>query len=193
MKLKDIDMSVCLSLDVRCNEWEELDREFEKREAKIERYVVGKGNILPLSAYDFVDPIDIKPSSDWYARGFTDNAYYCYLSHREILKRALDRNVQNVLMMEDDCKIMDNFDVVLGNAFDQLEKNNIKWDMLYLGANHTWGKTKTISDNILKCLGGTYCWHCVIINQKYFFLSGKFNNLFNTNIPNMFGMLIILH
>lgn len=165
MKLSEFDKIECLCIDHRRNEWKHIDKQFNERGAKVNRFIVGKGNILPKEMYNQIDPIGISKQKDWY--GFTENAYCCYLSHRSIIKKAKYDNIKNILMLEDDCCLLDNFDEILEKADKQIKELNLKWDMLYFGSNHTWAKTESVSENILKLHGGTYCWHCVAINQEY--------------------------
>jgi GR25 family glycosyltransferase involved in LPS biosynthesis len=169
MKFSDFDRIECLCVDARCNEWDRIDKEFGKYGTPIDKFIAGKGIMLPKQAYNFIDPPHEKTivPPGWYSRGFTNNAYYCYLCHRKILERALQDNVKTLLMLEDDCQLMDNAETMLEKASQQMVDQNIQWDMLYLGANHTWANTKEISDNVVQCLFGTYCWHCVAINQQH--------------------------
>jgi GR25 family glycosyltransferase involved in LPS biosynthesis len=165
VQLTDFDRIQCVCVDHRRNEWAAMEKQFKSRGAKIERFIVGKGKVLPASAYDQIDPPDLPPNHTWV--GFTKNAYYCYMAHRAILERAKSDNLKNLLMVEDDCLFAEDFDQVLKRASQQLDHLGLKWDMFYFGSNHTWGKTQEVSPNILRLLGGSYCWHCVAINQAH--------------------------
>jgi GR25 family glycosyltransferase involved in LPS biosynthesis len=167
MKLSQFDKIVCLCLDRRLNQWEELEKAFLDRGAKPERFVVGKGKVLPKDQYSLIDPMGQPIHHEWDIHSFGLNAYYCYMAHREILKKAQKEGVRNLLLLEDDCKLLENFDEVIDNVEKEVEENNISWDMLYYGSNHSGGKTKKVSNHLLKLLGGTYCFHCVAINQSH--------------------------
>ena len=54
----------------------------------------------------------------------------CLESHLEIIKEAKDRNLPNILLLEDDVNFL--------NSLHKIEEKDIpeKWDMLYLGGNH---------------------------------------------------------
>jgi len=75
----------------------------------------------------FVPAIRPKSKDDWPSIG----ARGCFLSHYSVLKQALERELESVLILEDDCKfrrIDESLQTKLVNAVAKTE-----WDILYLG------------------------------------------------------------
>jgi GR25 family glycosyltransferase involved in LPS biosynthesis len=90
----------------------------------------------------------------------------CSMSHLEAIKRAKDNNWDSVLVLEDDCKFIDNRLLpILDRAAAELSYLP-KWDMLFLGAN-------AISP-IIQCsphlgiLTGAFCAHAYIVSNRFY-------------------------
>jgi GR25 family glycosyltransferase involved in LPS biosynthesis len=160
VKLSDFDRVVCVCVDKRANEWGRLETQLASRNVVMEKFIVGEGKILPKHLYNQIDPTESKP-------GYEGRAYPCFISHKNIIKKAKEDNLKNILMLEDDCEFLPEFDEILEKGSKQLEKAGAAWDLLYLGANHTWGVTEKVGENLLRLRGGSYCWHAIAINQKY--------------------------
>lgn len=131
--------------------------------SRIKEVVCGKGeyNI----EYDIIDPKEIP---DYWTRGpFGNlvNSYCAFLCFQYIIKDAKKNNYERILILEDDFEFVDDFDIILNRAREQ--KPFEDWDMLYLGANHTWSPTKQLSPNILK-LYGSLCWHAVALKNTVY-------------------------
>jgi glycosyl transferase family 25 len=90
----------------------------------------------------------------------------------EILKKAIDDNLNNIVIIEDDCVFTDE----ILNIDSYFEKLPEKWDMLYFGGNHN------------------YHWHGVpnpiIVNEKVLKLVHSFTTHFIIINKNMFSVLI---
>jgi GR25 family glycosyltransferase involved in LPS biosynthesis len=69
----------------------------------------------------------------------------CMKSHIEVIKLSLERNYNNILILEDDTKFIDNFFKV----FEYIEQINNDYDMLYLSGSHI-GLTEYKGKNIRK-------------------------------------------
>ena len=84
----------------------------------------------------------------------------CLKSHLEILKLAKKKKYKRILILEDDCKIIDN--MIIDST--KIPKN---WKQLYMGSN----LTEIIEDNQFEAknkkwvLGRSYTTHCVIFNN----------------------------
>jgi len=90
------------------------------------------------------------------------------LSNIEILKIAKEDNLNNILIIEDDCDFNDK--IIEINSY--LNKLPDDWDMFYLGGNHNigWGDTLPpyeINDKIVK-LHNTFTTHFVAVKSKMF-------------------------
>ena len=112
----------------------------------------------------------------------------CKFSHRDIIKDALNKNYENILIFEDDFLITKNF---INNLNDYIKKmKNIKWDMLYLGGNNKSQPIKnycikTNINNIYKCKN-VKCTHAYIINKRLFNKILKDLETFDEEIDNYY-------
>jgi hypothetical protein len=117
-------------------------------------FIDGKGTILPIDMYDQFSPT---PPASWTQ---TAGAYAHFHAVKQIVRRAQEDCIANLLLLEHDCEFTPDFDEVVGLACDQVREHHIEWDMLYYGANHTWATTEAVSPNLLRCFG-SYTTHCV--------------------------------
>jgi GR25 family glycosyltransferase involved in LPS biosynthesis len=90
------------------------------------------------------------------------------LSNIEILKQAKKDNLNNILIIEDDCAFNDKIQII----DEYLKMLPDDWDMFYIGGNHNIGWKGTshpiyINDKIVK-LHYTFTTHFVAINNKIF-------------------------
>lgn len=160
--LAKIDKAICLTLDKRYEMALELQAQFKPKGIDVELFIAG-GGAKPLK-YDFIDSDEIPPRDrnysidypTWYARPNAFNAWKC---HREIFLRAKG----NLLLLEDDSVLSDDFDEILANTNEFLSVN--PWDMVYFGCYQDGKSTKTSHPNVLK-LGGAGGFHGVLMNQK---------------------------
>lgn len=72
----------------------------------------------------------------------------CLKSHLEIIKLSLERNYNNILILEDDTKFVNPFT----NLIEYSDQIHNTYDMLYLSGSHC-GKKETVSNNIIKIEG----------------------------------------
>jgi GR25 family glycosyltransferase involved in LPS biosynthesis len=175
LELNKFDRIECVCVDNRQYSWKNLIKQFELRSAKVNKFIVGKGKLLPKGQYNQIDPL--KSAAGW-GKQFTHNAYCCYLAHRAILEKAKKDNLKNLLILEDDCFLLENFDTILEQVNIQIEQTGTVWDTFTFGQNLKWGAATQVSENILKLNRSVYCWHAIAINQEY-------NNMFDhlLNLP----------
>lgn len=72
----------------------------------------------------------------------------CALSHKKIWQTVLNSNLENAIIMEDDIRILDDYEGILKNAMDQLPQD---WDILLLGCGglcNKGSKSNDVSDFI---------------------------------------------
>tara|TARA_B100000131_G_scaffold51593_1_gene46238 strand:- start:1766 stop:2440 length:675 start_codon:yes stop_codon:yes gene_type:complete len=121
------DKIYCINLDHRKDRWEESVEVFDK---------FGIDDVERFEGY-YIQPGIIG----------------CTKSHYEIVKLAKQNNYKNVLIFEDDVKILrdDAVDIV-SRCMEQIEKHNIEYDMLYLGGNIVGDENLSyrIDDNLAK-------------------------------------------
>jgi len=132
----------------------------------INRFVVGKGDILPEDEYSRIDELGC--SNKWNDNGYSHlpNSYHAFKAFQAIVGQAYTSGATSILLLEDDCQFTPNFKEVLEKAEKDISQAD-SWDMLYLGANHTWHSTKEVGPNLLK-LAGSLCWHAVGLRRTVF-------------------------
>lgn len=161
-----IDAAFCLLLDKRADFWPELNRSFSNVGITLNKFLVGDGKLFPREEYNHIDIEElppIYPTTNMYPSWTNKpNAYNAFLSHRKILEYAYVKNLNNIMIVEDDVKIEDDFTEILSKATDFLDTHNV--DMLYLGAFHH-NNTELVSNNVLK-LKQSGGFHAVIISKK---------------------------
>lgn len=163
MKLSDFDKIVCTAVDKRKSEWPIIDEEVRSRGGTVDFFVVGDGNILPRDEYDFIN--EAVPSTFC-----GDGRHYNFFrSFQHNIHKGYAAGLRNILFLEDDAKFLPEFDTVLAAAGRQLDELGLsdKWDLLYLGANHTWSATYEISPNLLR-LAGSFCTHALLVSERIF-------------------------
>ena len=160
------DRTVCLNLDKRINERHRIAKEFSAHDIEVSFFLVGNGTLANYQ-YDHID--EIKPptcfSYPWAERM---SSYNAFLSFKKIVSKAIDDNITSLLICEDDVSLTPDFKSTLERAERQIKENNVTWDILYLGANHTWASTEQVSDNLLRLRHNSLCWHCVALNKSIF-------------------------
>jgi hypothetical protein len=143
-----IEKAVCLCLDRRKDEWEDLRKQCESKGIDFEPYVVGEGNLLNNEEYDRIDDESADMSEWGYGNDTTKIRHYnAFMSHIEIFKKMKEEGVKRFLMLEDDAYFTERFDDVmsrLGNYIVDFE--NLDFDMLFLGwwigeADDAWNET----------------------------------------------------
>jgi GR25 family glycosyltransferase involved in LPS biosynthesis len=90
----------------------------------------------------------------------------CTLSHKGIIELANKRELENVLIFEDDCIFLEGFQEKAKKCVEELK--NVKWDVMYFGGeinNHC----VNISENLVKVEnGGVYCTHAYAVNKSFY-------------------------
>ena len=89
----------------------------------------------------------------------------CMLNHIGIIKIAKEMNYKKILILEDDCEIInDNIINIINDSLCQLEEINNKFMMLYLSGNHK-RKYEQKSKNVAK-INRTYTTHSYIVTEN---------------------------
>lgn len=172
--INEIDVAACLLLDKRVEYWMKLQADFKKVGIDVAPCLVGEGKLFPNEMYYRVDTPDLPPqylTTNFYPSWINkSNAYNAFLSHRLMLEDAIKGGRKNLLIIEDDVQVEDDFLEVIENVSPFFKEN--KWDMIQFGAYHH-NNTERVTDNILKtkASGG---WHCCLINETIFKLLYSF-------------------
>ena len=123
-------------------------------------------NIYNLGEFDFFTAINGNDLTNTHP--ISNGNFGLIMSNIEILKKAKEDNLKNILIIEDDCIFNDN----IKNIKPYLDALPNDWDMFYLGGNHNIGwngitEPVIINDKIVK-LHNTYTTHFVLINSNMF-------------------------
>lgn len=102
----------------------------------------------------------INPLKLWNFRSFSneeDRKYCigvsgCKFSHYKILQKLKDSEDNYSVILEDDCVLIDDYQIHLNKTLKYIEDNNIDFNILYLGCNlHSRNCIKVVDDVLLKC------------------------------------------
>ena len=92
----------------------------------------------------------------------------CFLSHKKCIQIAKEKKLKYIIVIEDDCLPLENFNKRFENIISFLDTYD-NWD-LFLGGGfhicpfHIQGKIENSYENLYKINGG-YCMHFVIYNN----------------------------
>lgn len=156
------DRAVCLNLDKRFSNRERIKKQFGENGIAVDFFLAGDGKMVA-EPYDHVD-VTPPRRSGYPAWANRPNSYNAFLCFRKIIERAFNDNVRSLLLIEDDAIPTNQFSEVLALALKQLPE---PWDMLYLGANHTFSRTHQVCGNLLR-VNGSGCFHGVVLNCSIF-------------------------
>jgi len=169
-----IDIATCLLLDKRTEYWPKIEGDFKKVGISVIPCLVGAGELFPEEMYHHIDTPELPPqylTTNFYPSWINKpNAFNAFLSHRKMIENAIREDRQNILIIEDDVQVEEDFIEIINKVSPFFESN--EWDMIQFGAFHH-NNTEKISDNILKTRssGG---WHGVLINKSLFKLLYSF-------------------
>lgn len=105
----------------------------------------------------------------------TNGEIGCALSHYEMWEKITKNRYENVLILEDDVDIDNNFENKLKNYYKQIRENNIKYDLFYLSRKSFEKDIEKLSENINVAAFSywtcgyiiTYEGACKLINSNY--------------------------
>lgn len=166
------DKVVIINLEHRTDRRQQITKEL--RRVGIENFEFFKAVKPTEEMVKIWNPNFLNPIPEWFAKSGGDHTKYrigalgCMLSHLEIIKKCIENNCENVLILEDDTI----FNIKDGIRFNQVwsslsnQINNLDFGLLYLAANHRGATTlEKKSDNITRIKGslttGSY-----IINKR---------------------------
>lgn len=141
------DEAVCINLDRRPDRWELAQEEFKK---------IGLSNVKRISAVDGKDIGPIGP--------INAGANGCRMSHLKVLNYAIEKDLDAILVLEDDIEFTENFHEKFSKIESQIPE---EFDFLYLGVNPASGHQEMVTDNIYK-IGGKYATHAFIIRKAMY-------------------------
>lgn len=156
-------------LDKREDSYKTLLRaECEYLGVPYEFFRVGQGLLCPPETYGHIN-VEPPARSGYPAWTNRPNSYNAFLSFRKIIEKAQADQLPSLLILEDDAYFVESPEErprdVFVRAYDDMVKEDPQWEFLYLGANHTFSRTTSISRNLLR-LSGSGCWHAVLLSER---------------------------
>ena len=150
------DKIYCINLDRRTDRWEEVKPLFEREGLVVERFSACDGKVK----FDF-------PRSENGANSVAELGGA--VSHRDVIIKAKELGLKNVLIFEDDVDFIESIGEEFGKVLNQIPED---WEMLYFGGNHVGGMLQ-ISENVFKCFR-TYALQMYAVNEKFYDLAIKY-------------------
>lgn len=136
----------CINLDSRTDKWEQAQTEFKTHNIDgVKRFSAIKGNPDNL-------PTKLLPGE-----------VGCLLSHLQIIKEAKEKNLDNIVVFEDDIIFHKEFNSLFNEFIKQVPAD---WNMIYFAGNHQ-GPTQKIMPNIMR-LSYTFTTHAYIMKNTMF-------------------------
>lgn len=133
------DLIYCINLDDRPDRWRYVSDHFAKfgLKGKIERF----------SAIDVRNDTELQRHEKLLLENYSLLAMCgCMLSHRKIVESAKQSGLKNILVFEDDVKILETNIADIHNSLSDLAR--LDWDIFYLGATYLW-ELKAVSSNLV--------------------------------------------
>ncbi len=133
-----------INLDDRPDRKNHMDKELSK---------YGLENFV--QRYSAINAIDRTPQNCVKASG---------TSHRNLIQYAKDKNLDNILILEDDIFFKEGTFDLFENSIKNLFKRN-DWDVYYVNANLFDNPLQLIDENLMR-IHGCYCVHAYIIPSR---------------------------
>jgi len=148
----------CINLDSRPDRWRYVNRHFSKYGLK--------GKVERFSAIDVRKDLELQKHEKLLQENFSLLAMCgCMLSHRMIIEDAKSKKFKNILVFEDDIRILENNILGLKKSLNELDKQ--EWDIFYLGATYLFPFAKK-GENLVTVLNGAYATHAISYNNTVY-------------------------
>ena len=183
-----LDKTYVINLEHRTDRRSQMEAQLKR--VRIDNYEIFKA-IQPTLAdvYEW-NPKFITPAPPWLLEGKTDIDKYrvgslgCLMSHYEVIKDALSKGYENIMILEDDTEFL--FDMEFKSVLRHLKPHtdhviDNEYGILYLSGNHNGGIVKKMSGNI-SFVQGTLTTGSYIISKKGMELMVKQINHFEREI-----------
>lgn len=160
------DAAYYINLDKRTDRKEKMEKQLSKLNINAKRFPgieVTINDIPPSTIKDFQNVADNATREIIKKKiiGLTGN----FLSHKAIIKEAKEKNLNNVLIFEDDCTFLDSWETQIHHVINDLKQLE-KWDMFFFGGQLV-NDTKIITHNIIKH-DGVWATHAYAINNSFY-------------------------
>jgi GR25 family glycosyltransferase involved in LPS biosynthesis len=94
------------------------------------------------------------------------NEIGCAMSHKAVVKEAHDHGLQNVLIFEDDCKFLPDWNAEIAAVVADL--STVEWDVMYFGGELNSDAVSITNNLNLVTDGGVYCCHSYAVHRRFF-------------------------
>lgn len=154
-----IDKVYVLALDKRKDLWSSLVEDCISRGFDVKSFIVGDGSD-PALDYDHIDIPETPDSWKWGTGVSAQRHYWAFVSHKKIIKEALKKGHNNILMLEDDSYFTSRFDREWPGIQDKLSK--MDFDYVQLGwhsfeyENHLFSGQNLVIEDEYKKSGNCY-------------------------------------
>lgn len=156
----------CINLERRFDRWEECEEEFKTHNLTVERFLAFDGS--KLESLPSLNPGQV-------------GAIY---SHRGVIEKAKEKNLDNVLILEDDVKFCDDVNHKFSTIYERIPQD---WDVILFGGNHVgnnpWakGNMSKVAENVYK-VTHSLALHCYAVkNTVYDLAINAFSKMSDTN------------
>jgi glycosyl transferase family 25 len=142
----------CINLDRRQDRWQECQQEFEKHNLLVERFSAIDGKTL--EKHPTLNPGQV-------------GAIY---SHRGVIELAKEKNLENILILEDDVQFDENLNIKFSEIYNRIPDD---WDIILFGGNHTlnnpWGRGELffVDKNVYK-ITYSLALHCYAVKSTIY-------------------------
>lgn len=145
-----------------------LERSVDRKERVIDQFK--KHNITNYEIFKGVEPtIEDLNKYSIFSLGKSQNVRRgelgCLLSHVNIMKDAIERNFENIIVFEDDMKILDS--ECITNTEKHINELGGNFDVLYLGTNHKYKAKSKFNQHIYLTNGGSNCTFGYAISNRF--------------------------
>lgn len=107
--------------------------------------------------------LNLHPEFNEHDKSLSRSRIGCAKSHLTVIQHAKDRSYDSVLILEDDCKFIENPHEILDRSFADMNRHP-NCDILFLGAN-ILADIQPLSPNLGK-MNGAYCAHAYIVFKR---------------------------
>jgi len=128
-------------------------------------HIVKELNKISCNEYNIIDAVDGSKIEN--RSRIKNGAFGLLMTYKNIYNDWKNKGGSDVLIVEDDCMFIDNFNVHLETYTKSVPTN---WDMMYFGANHNYHmgqQTQKINDYCVKT-NNSYSAHCVLMKPYIF-------------------------
>lgn len=142
-----------LYLDERVSNYDQINKIIPH-----EKFVGGKGNLLPIEEYNHIDTEDLPPvylnSTNYPTWHNRNSAYNAWLCHQKIFRKFYDdpSKPQTLMLLEDDIEFMEGYENILPLIEETVKSYD--WDMFYFGCYQNGKSEPTKNPNIRIMHGG---------------------------------------